>query len=103
MEKSRESLAGSAGSGRKRRPQIEQAYSPDQTRLPSRMAITALRQIFLPSIRKAYTDSSIPISEKVSNGCTAQCSSQWNFRGRFVKMNEVRQTIRRSFCFATGV
>ena len=27
-------------------------------RLPSRFVITALRQIFLASIRKAYTDSS---------------------------------------------
>ena len=58
VEKSRESLPGSVGSGRKRRPQIEQAYSPVHTRLPSRFVITALRQIFLASIRKAYTDPS---------------------------------------------
>jgi hypothetical protein len=58
VEKSRESLPGSVGSGRKRRPQIEQAYSPVHMRLPSRFVMTALRQIFLASTMKAYTDSS---------------------------------------------
>jgi len=65
VEKSRESLPGSAGLGRKRMPQIEQAYSPVQMRLPSRFVMTALRQIFLASIRKAYTDSGNAIWEKI--------------------------------------
>src|SRR5487761_1757073 len=65
VEKSRESLPGSIGSGRKRKPQIEQAYSPVHTRLPSRFAITALRQIFLSTILKAYNDFPHPIAEKV--------------------------------------
>ena len=55
---SRESLAGSLGSERKRRPQIEQAYSPVQMRLPSQFAITALRQTFWAAILKSYIDDS---------------------------------------------
>ena len=67
LEKSTVSLAGSVGSGRKRKPQIEHAYSPVHTRLPSRFVITALRQIFLAGIVKAYTDFTDSIGEKVSN------------------------------------
>jgi hypothetical protein len=66
-EKSTESLPGSAGSGRKRIPQIEQAYSPVHTRLPPRFVMTARRQIFLTSIQKDYTDSSSAKGAKVSN------------------------------------
>ena len=50
-------MAGSLGSGRKHRPQIEQAYSPVHTRLPSRTVITARRQTFSAGILKAYIDS----------------------------------------------
>src|ERR1700686_385718 len=69
VEKSRESLPGLVGSGRKRRPQIEQAYSPVHMRLPSRFVITALRQTFLAGILKAYIDSGNTIGEKGSK-CT---------------------------------
>ncbi len=54
IEKSRVSLAGSVGSGRKRAPHIEQAYSPVQTRLPSQIVITAFRQTFSADIQEAY-------------------------------------------------
>src|ERR1700686_294054 len=103
VEKSRESLPGLVGSGRKRRPQIEQAYSPVHMLLPSRLVITALRQIFLAGIVKAYTDFTDSIGEKVSNCLTIKCSSQWNFIGIFVKMFAVCQTICSSFCSVTGV
>ena len=59
IEKSSESLPGSLGSGRKRIPHTEQAYSPVHMLLPSRFAITALRQIVLAGILKAYTDGMI--------------------------------------------
>ena len=57
VAKSSKSLLGLFGSGRKRRPQIEQAYSPVHMRLPSRLVITALRQAFSAGILKAYIDS----------------------------------------------
>lgn len=37
-------------------PQIEQAYSPDHTRLPSQAVMTAFRQTFFGFIWKAYND-----------------------------------------------
>jgi hypothetical protein len=42
-----------AASGRKRLPQIEQAYSPDHTLFPSRAIITARKQIFFSGMEKS--------------------------------------------------
>ncbi len=69
VEKSRVILPGSVGSGRKRRPQIEQAYSPVHMCLPSWFVITALRRTFSAGIVKAYIDSSNTIGKNVSK-CT---------------------------------
>jgi len=102
-EKSTESLAGSAGSGRKRRPQIEQAYSPVHTLLPSRIDMTAFRQIFLTGMLKAYTGSGSATGEKVPHLRGSNCSCQWNFTVRFVKITAVCQTNRRSLRIVMGV
>jgi hypothetical protein len=68
VAKSTKSLLGSLGSGRKRRPQIEQAYSPVHKRLPSRLVITALRQTFSAGILKAYIDIGIRFKAKRISG-----------------------------------
>ena len=63
-------MPGSVGSGRKRRPQIEQAYSPVHMCLPSRFVITALRQTLFAGILKAYIDSRNAIEKKKGSQCT---------------------------------
>jgi hypothetical protein len=48
-------------------PQIEQAYSPLHTRLPSRFVITAFRQTFLSGMLKDYLDSGGTKVEKIKS------------------------------------
>ena len=94
------SLTGSVGSGRKRMPQIEQAYSPVHTRLPSRFIMTARRHIFLASMLKDYTDSrSDTIAEKFQTGPLPNVHLSGNSSGYSLRcFRSAKPSVDRLFC-----
>jgi hypothetical protein len=65
--------------------------------------MTAFRQIFFASMRKAYTVSGNAKGEKTPGLRASNCSCQWNFTVRFVKITAVCQTNRRSLRTVMGV